>query len=82
MIFWMLLACTDLKDTASEIAPEWQGWDLPSAGPFQVGHRLLEHNYTPFDGAETRTIMIDLWYPTEDTVGDPEATSMALTTVF
>lgn len=71
MFFWMLLACTNPKETESKMPPEWQGWDVLSAGPYQIGHRLLEHSYTPIEGAEARIIMIDVWYPTDDLSGDP-----------
>lgn len=46
-------------------------YPLEADGPFQVGHRTWEHTYTPWDGAEPRTVLLDVWYPTEDTEGDP-----------
>ena len=47
-------------------------YPLDSWGPYSVGHRSWEHRYTPpWEGAAERTIMIDLWYPTEDSSGSP-----------
>ena len=39
-------------------------------GFFLVGHKQIEHTYTPFEGSSERTIVIDIWYPTTDVEGE------------
>lgn len=39
-------------------------------GAFHVGHKQIEHTYTPLEGRPERTIVIDIWYPTADVEGE------------
>lgn len=67
-----------VADTASDATPEVVtsaarpdlGWDLGKAGPFGVGYRSWAHTYVPAPGDPTRTIGINLWYPSAQTSGD------------
>lgn len=52
-------------------------WAIDAAGPFNVGHRVIETKYVPPSSpsssaaaAAERTIPIDVWYPTLDAGGD------------
>lgn len=58
-------------DGSGETLPDWQSLPLDAAGPYRVGHRIIEHTYTsPASGLE-RTINVHIWYPTEATEGEP-----------
>jgi predicted dienelactone hydrolase len=51
--------------------PDTLAWALDEAGPFQAAHfRFLTDYVMPTTG-ETRQIWVSVWYPTEDTEGDP-----------
>lgn len=39
-------------------------------GPYQAGHARYETTYTPDGESEDRTIVIEVWYPTEETSGE------------
>lgn len=45
-------------------------FEVDKAGPFNVGYRNFTHTYTPKGKTEPRTIVVHLWYPTNDTEGD------------
>lgn len=45
-------------------------WDVTQAGPYGVGHAVVDVTYTPAIGG-TRTIPVHVWYPTLATEGDP-----------
>jgi len=72
---WMmlgLLGCTgkEAVDTSGDTsAVDWASLDVTAAGPFQVGHTVVEHTYTAFDGDAPRTITVNVWYPTDDDGG-------------
>ena len=38
---------------------------LDAPGPFRVGFRSFEHTYQPVGVPEPRTILVNVWYPTE-----------------
>lgn len=55
-------------------AEEWPDtleWAVDEAGPFQVGHEMLDATYVMPSTGESRTIPVSVWYPTEDTEGLP-----------
>jgi len=68
----LLLACT--KDTAedtAEAALDPLSWAVDEPGPYNTGYRYWEVTYQPLaPEGESRTIGINVWYPTEDTEGD------------
>jgi predicted dienelactone hydrolase len=66
MLLLLALACGKAEDTAAEVDP--LSWSVEEAGPYRVGYRAWEVTYTPL--GEDRTILINAWYPTEDTEGD------------
>jgi hypothetical protein len=45
-------------------------WPLDAAGPYNVGHKIYTTTYSPPGGAPSRTIPIDVWYPTLDAEGE------------
>lgn len=45
-------------------------WPVDAVGPFNVGHKVITLTYTPPAGAPSRTIPVDLFYPTLDADGD------------
>jgi predicted dienelactone hydrolase len=51
-------------------APSTLDFDLRAPGPFRVGYRTVSHTYTPAGADAPRTIVLNLWYPTEATTGD------------
>jgi len=66
-----LLACTDAKsaDTAADpTGPDGFTFAVDAPGPFGVGYRALPLDYSLPDGT-TRSVVVNLWYPTEDTEG-------------
>ena len=70
----LALACTgaDTGDTAAPAdAPDPLAWDLAVAGPYNVGFRSWPITYTPAPGMPARTLLLQVWYPTEDTEGEP-----------
>lgn len=52
-------------------APSTLDFPLEQKGPFRVGHRTVTTRYQPPGGLPERTITVHLWYPTEDTEGEP-----------
>ena len=44
-------------------------WAVDEPGPFGVGYQSITETYAPGAGVETRTIRLDVWYPTEDESG-------------
>ena len=54
-------------------APSASTLDFPldQRGPFRVGHRTLTTRYQPPNGHPERTLTVHLWYPTQDTAGEP-----------
>lgn len=46
-------------------------WAVDELGPFNVGYRAWEITYPGAGGGEDRTIPVHVWYPTEDTAGEP-----------
>jgi predicted dienelactone hydrolase len=67
-----LLACSGpIKETGepNDFAYDWNELDYGVAGPYQVGHIQVEHQYIPLSDQPERTIVIDIWYPTEETSG-------------
>ena len=76
MMLWVLLACSgeekSKQDTASTIENTiaWRELSIYEAGPFQIGHKHIEHTYRPLADQEERTISIEVWYPTEDMDGE------------
>lgn len=73
MIFF-ILACKESKPVADsgqqiiqEVSPN--SWDLWELGPYSVGHKKWDYSFINPAG-DTRTIPMNIWYPTEDTSGD------------
>ena len=56
-------------DTGEVVDPT--AWALNEDGPFNVGFRSWEVVYTSPANGEERTIVFNLWYPTEATEGAP-----------
>lgn len=55
--------------------PDPLTYPVDETGPFAVGHRLIDVSYeSPVTG--TRTLEVNLWYPTGDTEGTPPTYSM------
>ncbi len=46
------------------------GWSVKTLGPFGCGHRVFATSYAPPGGLPTRTIPVEVWYPTEETEGE------------
>ena len=42
-------------------------------GPYRVGHRSFDVTYSPPGGAPSRTIPVELWYPSLDAEGEPSS---------
>ncbi len=65
-------AGTDSSDTISDSGSVVAMLDYPvdEKGPFHVGYRTLEFSYQPSGTQESRTIALNLWYPTEQTEGE------------
>lgn len=66
----LFFSCTQMKSPEVESSPEWLEYDIQSLGPFSVGHIQYEHSYTPIDGQPERSIVIDIWYPSTDDLGE------------
>lgn len=63
----LLLACTPTtEDTGT---PDPLSWSVDQDGPYNVGFRLLELTYAPTGRDEPRSIVVNLWYPTQDSSG-------------
>lgn len=45
--------------------------DVTESGPFRVGYTQFEHTYDAPGGVGARTLTVNVWYPTEDTEGEP-----------
>jgi len=68
-VVFSVLACSAGKnDEGSADGP--LAWSVMDAGPFAVGHRLLETRYDD-PARSTVTLPVDVWYPTDDTDGEP-----------
>ena len=65
----LIIACQSKlqNDTSEELLPLTP---FDSIGPFAVGHHQIEHTYIPFENQPQRTIIIDVWYPTNDQSGE------------
>jgi len=48
-------------------------FSVAETGPFEAGYRTLETSYEAPGGAGERTILINLWYPTESATGEAPA---------
>jgi len=58
-----------------EPLPDPLTYPVSETGPFQVGHRMIAVSYeSPVTG--TRTLEVNLWYPTSDTEGPAPTYSM------
>ncbi|MCB9663071.1 MAG: hypothetical protein H6732_03085 [Alphaproteobacteria bacterium] len=57
-----------VADTDTVDAPDPLAWSPQARGPYQVGFRTWEVSYTLRPG-ETRTIGLNVWYPTDATDG-------------
>lgn len=73
----LLAACAgvpvdDIIDTDVEPAIDPWSWPVDESGPYQAGFRSWDHTYDPVSGAtpESRTVRLNLWYPTDDTGGE------------
>ena len=71
-MFWLLFACSEseLSQEVSEDTIDWRELSIYEPGPFQTGHKQIEHTYRPLADQDERTISIEVWYPTEDTSGE------------
>lgn len=78
-MLWMLLACTGKDknpDSDTGIGDktdvvDWRELSIYESGPFQTGHKQVSLTYQPLSDQEPRTIPVEIWYPTEDTSGEP-----------
>lgn len=66
-LFW---ACSHPKTTQTDNEPPWLKYETTTVGPFSVGHMQYTHEYTPIENQPSRSIVIDIWYPTTDTSGE------------
>ncbi len=68
-------AAADASDAAlDDAAPsvrEDLTWPPDKPGPFQVGYRTFPLTYVPAPDGVTRTIQVNVWYPTHDATGTP-----------
>lgn len=64
-------ACGEDAETAESNPHPSLELAVDSRGPWGAGHRSFEHTYLPVGETEQRTIVVDIWYPTEDASGDP-----------
>ena len=60
----------DSVDSEALGPPRSLTYPLEAPGPYRVGHRVMEVTYTPVATGASRTIPLQVWYPTEDTEGD------------
>jgi len=73
MLTLLLFACSgkDVADDTAAPAVDPLSWAIDAPGPYNTGHRYWELTYEPLaPSGETRTIGVNVWYPTEDTEGD------------
>lgn len=64
---------TDASPTVPQIpAPTGSpsSFAVDRAGPYNVGHRSFDVTYTPPGGQPSRTIPVEIWYPTLDAQGE------------
>ncbi|MCB9726887.1 MAG: alpha/beta fold hydrolase [Deltaproteobacteria bacterium] len=61
-------AAPDAGDTDS--GPISLQWPVDAPGPYHVGVRTWEITYQPEAWGEPRTLLLHVWYPTEDTEGE------------
>ncbi len=68
----LLLACSAANDDSGEPDPPADGlsFAVDAPGPYGVGYRTWEVTYTPGPGIPDRTIVVSLWYPSDDSLGD------------
>jgi predicted dienelactone hydrolase len=73
-----LTACGGDETTApvDEPLPDPLTFPVDDTGPFNVGHRLITTSYESPADLGTRTIELNLWYPTSDTEGPTPTYSM------
>jgi predicted dienelactone hydrolase len=45
-------------------------WSVEESGPYAVGYTTWELTYTPAGSSAERTLLVHLWYPTDDTSGE------------
>lgn len=68
-------ACGGDAPPPDEPLPDPLTFPVDETGPFEVGHRLITVSYeAPVTG--TRTLQVNLWYPTGDTEGSSPTYSM------
>ena len=65
-----LLACSSGGDEPTSELPDPMTYEVDQDGPFNAGYRTLETSYTSLGGAGERSIVINVWYPTQDEDGD------------
>ena len=72
ILLWMACSASDKEtDTAPANTIDWTTYSVMAQGPFQVGHKQIEHTYTAISDQAERSISIEIWYPTTDTTGIP-----------
>lgn len=69
-MLFLFCACSQQSKTPIDSPPPWVDHDITTAGPFSVGHIQYTHEYTPLEDQPNRSIVIDIWYPTDDTSGE------------
>jgi predicted dienelactone hydrolase len=66
-----LSACTPIESGENDSgapAVDPLAWDVAAPGPYGVGYRIWETSYELL--GQTRTIQVQVWYPTDDTDGE------------
>ncbi len=66
----LMLCCVACSPDEPEETVDPLSWAVDAPGPYNVGYRSWEHTYEPLPG-ESRTILINAWYPTDDSTGEP-----------
>ncbi len=67
----MLGGCGSGEDSPPPVVPDPLTYAVQDDGPFAAGYRTIETTYSSLAGAGERTITVNLWYPTQDTDGEP-----------
>ncbi|MFP6684739.1 MAG: hypothetical protein VB934_08505, partial [Polyangiaceae bacterium] len=67
----MLGGCGSGEDSPPLVVPDPFNYAVQDDGPFAAGYRTIETTYSSLAGAGERTITVNLWYPTQDTDGEP-----------
>ncbi len=67
----MTTADTGTDEAAGPVRPDLS-WPVTEYGPYSAGHRTVEVTYTPtgVSPSEPRTLVLHLYYPTEDETGE------------